>query len=140
MFYVFKDGDEVVCIKLLVQVEDGGLIGQSVDNLFIVECFGINIQVFIFEGESLLIGGMVCDSFMVGVDKVLVFGDIFVLGNLFKIQCKGGQRIECMFFIMFCLVSSWFVVDVLKKVCELFVNLVVFVEVIGSDVGVVLQE
>lgn len=104
--HVFKDGDEAARIKLLVQIEDGGLTGQSVDNLPIVERSGINTQALIAEGESLLIGGMVRDSSSAGVDKVPVLGDIPVLGNLFKTQRKGGQRIERMFLITPRLASS----------------------------------
>jgi type III secretion protein C len=97
--HVFNDGDGAARIKLLVQIEDGGLTGQSVDNLPIVERSGINTQALISEGESLLIGGMVRDSSTAGVDKVPLLGDIPLLGNLFKTQRKGGQRIERMFLI-----------------------------------------
>lgn len=104
--HVFKDNDDVPRIKLLVQIEDGGLTGQSVDNLPIVERSGINTQALISEGESLLIGGMVRDSSTAGVDKVPVLGDVPLLGNLFKTQRKGGQRIERMFLITPRLASS----------------------------------
>lgn len=119
--HVFKDdrdGDGVPRIKLLVQIEDGGLTGQSVDQLPIVERSGINTQALISEGESLLIGGMVRDSSNAGVDKVPVLGDIPLLGNLFKTQRKGGQRVERMFLITPRLASSKAATDVMQKARE----------------------
>lgn len=116
--HVFKDdrdADAVPRIKLLVQIEDGGLTGQSVDQLPIVERSGINTQALISEGESLLIGGMVRDSSTAGVDKVPVLGDIPLLGNLFRTQRKGGQRIERMFLITPRLASSKAAADVMEK-------------------------
>ena len=97
--HVFKDGEEAPRIKLLVQIEDGGLTGQSVDNLPIVERSGINTQALISEGESLLIGGMVRDSANAGVDKIPLLGDLPGIGGLFRSQRKGSQRIERMFLI-----------------------------------------
>lgn len=116
--HVFKDGDDPARIKLLVQIEDGGLTGQTVDNLPVVERSGINTQALIAEGESLLIGGMVRDSANAGVDKVPVLGDIPLLGNLFKTQRKGGQRIERMFLITPRLASSRATTDALQKARE----------------------
>jgi type III secretion protein C len=110
-----KDGEGTPRIKLLVQIEDGGLTGQTVDQLPIVERSGINTQALISEGESLLIGGMVRDSSTAGVDKVPVLGDIPLLGNLFKTQRKGGQRIERMFLITPRLASSKAAADVMER-------------------------
>ncbi|MDR7270939.1 type III secretion protein C [Pelomonas saccharophila] len=120
--HVFKEGDEPARIKLLVQIEDGGLTGQSVDNLPIVERSGINTQALISEGESLLIGGMVRDSSTAGVDKVPVLGDIPLLGNLFKTQRKGGQRIERMFLITPRLASSKATADVMERARQPLAN------------------
>ncbi|RZI97361.1 MAG: EscC/YscC/HrcC family type III secretion system outer membrane ring protein, partial [Rubrivivax sp.] len=117
-----KDGEGTPRIKLLVQIEDGGLTGQTVDQLPIVERSGINTQALISEGESLLIGGMVRDSSNAGVDKVPVLGDIPVLGNLFKTQRKGGQRIERMFLITPRLASSKATADVMEKARQPLVN------------------
>ncbi len=120
--HVFKEGDEPARIKLLVQIEDGGLTGQSVDNLPIVERSGINTQALISEGESLLIGGMVRDSSTAGVDKVPVLGDIPLLGNLFKTQRKGGQRVERMFLITPRLASSKATADVMERARQPLAN------------------
>ncbi|MGM9482123.1 type III secretion system outer membrane ring subunit SctC [Roseateles sp. NT4] len=120
--HVFKEGEEPARIKLLVQIEDGGLTGQSVDNLPIVERSGINTQALISEGESLLIGGMVRDSSTAGVDKVPVLGDIPLLGNLFKTQRKGGQRVERMFLITPRLANSKATADVMERARQPLAN------------------
>jgi type III secretion protein C len=112
--HVFRDRDSNR-IKLMVNVEDGSLTGRSVDQIPIVDRSTINTQALIAEGESLLIGGMVRDSATAGVDKVPVLGDIPVLGNLFKTQRKGGQRIERMFLITPRLASSKAATDVMDK-------------------------
>lgn len=117
-----KDGDGAARIKLLVQIEDGGLTGQTVDQLPVVERSGINTQALISEGESLLIGGMVRDSATAGVDKVPVLGDIPLLGNLFKTQRKGGQRIERMFLITPRLASSKATADAMDKARQPLAN------------------
>lgn len=131
--HVFKDGTDAARIKLLVQIEDGGLTGQTVDQLPVVERSGINTQALISEGESLLIGGMVRDSSTAGVDKVPVLGDIPLLGNLFKTQRKGGQRIERMFLITPRLASSKAAADAMDKVRQPLPNPAAPVGSAGGD-------
>jgi type III secretion protein C len=96
--HVFKDHNDTR-IKLLVNVEDGSLTGQSVDNIPIVEKSSINTQALINEGESLLIGGMVRESKSSNIDKVPGLGDVPVVGNLFKNRTSSHSRVERMFLI-----------------------------------------
>ncbi len=96
--HVFRDGADTR-IKLLVQVEDGNLTGNQVDNIPVVERSTINTQALITEGESLLIGGMVRESTSSGVDKVPGLGDVPVVGNLFKNRTSNSSRVERMFLI-----------------------------------------
>lgn len=96
--HVFKD-TQGVRIKLLVNLEDGTLSSERVDALPIVERSSINTQALIYEGESLLIGGLTRESSGSGVDKVPLLGDIPLIGNLFKTQRESGGRIERMFLI-----------------------------------------
>jgi len=98
MPHVFKDRNDTR-IKLLVNVEDGNITGQSVDQIPIVERASINTQALINEGESLLIGGMVRESNSNNTDKVPGLGDVPVVGNLFKNKTTSHQRIERMFLI-----------------------------------------
>jgi len=96
--HVFKD-DGQVRIKLLVNIEDGSLTSQTVDNLPVVERSAVNTQALIQEGESLLIGGLVRQSSNSAVDKIPFLGDIPLLGNLFKNRSDNNDRIERMFLI-----------------------------------------
>jgi type III secretion protein C len=96
--HVFRDHD-ATRIKLLVNVEDGTITGQQVDQIPVVERSTINTQALIAEGESLLIGGMVRESTSSSEDKVPGLGDVPVLGNLFKTKTKASSRVERMFLI-----------------------------------------
>lgn len=97
--HVFKDPDGVR-IKLLVNLEDGTLNrSQPVDGLPSVDRSSINTQALIYEGESLLIGGLTREIKESGTDKVPLFGDIPVVGHLFKNSRRGTARIERMFLI-----------------------------------------
>jgi type III secretion protein C len=98
MPHVFRDKNDTR-IKLLVNVEDGNITGQSVDQIPIVERASINTQALINEGESLLIGGMVRENHSANTDKVPGLGDVPVVGNLFKNKTTSHQRIERMFLI-----------------------------------------
>ncbi|OYU28081.1 MAG: EscC/YscC/HrcC family type III secretion system outer membrane ring protein [Burkholderiales bacterium PBB2] len=98
MPHVFVD-KERTRIKLLVQVEDGNVTPNQVDQIPVVERATIQTQALIGEGESLLIGGMVRDSSSSGQDKVPVLGDLPLLGSLFRSQSEKGSRVERMFLI-----------------------------------------
>jgi type III secretion protein C len=96
--HVFKDKEQVR-IKLLVAIEDGSISGAQVQEIPIVERSSINTQALIFEGESLLIGGMVREAKSNKVSKVPLLGDIPVLGNLFKNTTELLNRTERLFLI-----------------------------------------
>jgi type III secretion protein C len=96
--HVFKDTNGVR-IKLLVNLEDGALSDARVDAIPVVSRSSINTQALIYEGESLLIGGLTRESSGSGVEKVPFLGDIPVLGRLFKTERDSGARIERMFLI-----------------------------------------
>jgi type III secretion protein C len=96
--HVFKDGNEVR-IKLLVHIDDGALTQQQVDQIPVVERSSIQTQALIFEGESLLIGGLVRETTSDGVTKVPMLGDLPVVGNLFKSSRENRTRMERMFMI-----------------------------------------
>jgi len=98
MPHVFVD-KERTRIKLLVQVEDGSVTPNQVDQIPVVERATIQTQALIGEGESLLIGGMVRDSSSSGQDKVPLLGDLPLLGHLFRSQSDKGSRVERMFLI-----------------------------------------
>lgn len=96
--HVFRDGSDVR-IKLLVAIDDGSLSGAQVDQIPIVERSTISTQALIFEGESLLVGGLTRESSSSGVTKVPFLGDIPLIGNLFKTSSEGSRRTERLFLI-----------------------------------------
>lgn len=97
--HVFKDGGEVR-IKMLVSIEDGSLSNtRVVDTLPVVERSAVNTQALIFEGESLLVGGITREASNDGVTKVPGLGDVPVLGGLFRNTSQGNSRVERMFLI-----------------------------------------
>lgn len=96
--HVFRD-DGGVRIKLLVAIEDGALSQQQVDQIPVVERASINTQALIFEGESLLVGGLTREASSNGVTKVPFLGDIPLLGNLFKSSVDSMRRTERLFLI-----------------------------------------
>jgi type III secretion protein C len=96
--HVFRDRDDTR-IKLMVQVEDGSLTGQTVDQIPVVARSTIDTQALINEGESLLIGGMVRESTSSNVDKVPGLGDVPIVGNVFKSRKSDDGRVERIFLI-----------------------------------------
>ncbi len=96
--HVFKDNNEVR-IKLLVNIEDGALTENRVDTLPVVNRSALSTQAMIFEGESLLVGGLVRESNGDQVTKVPLLGDIPLLGAMFRSTRKNNERIERMFLI-----------------------------------------
>jgi type III secretion protein C len=98
MPHVFKDKDQIR-IKLLVAIEDGALTDAQVDQIPIVERSSINTQALIYEGESLLLGGMVRENKSSKVSKIPLLGDIPFVGNFFKNTIEIADRTERLFLI-----------------------------------------
>ncbi len=96
--HVFKD-QGAIRIKMLVALEDGNISTRTVDTLPVVERSSINTQALIFEGESMLVGGITRDRTGDDETKVPLLGDIPVLGNLFKYSRTSTTRVERMFLI-----------------------------------------
>ena len=96
--HVFRDGTDVR-IKLLVAIDDGSLSGAQVDQIPIVERATISTQALIFEGESLLIGGLTRESSSSGVTKIPFLGDLPWVGHLFKSTNENSRRTERLFLI-----------------------------------------
>lgn len=98
MPHVFKDKDQIR-IKLLVAIEDGALTDAQVDQIPVVERSSINTQALIYEGESLLLGGMVRENKSNKVSKIPLLGDIPFFGNFFKNTIEIADRTERLFLI-----------------------------------------
>lgn len=97
--HVFKDKNEVR-IKMLVTIEDGTLSNtRTVDTLPVVNRSGVTTQALIYEGESLLVGGITREASGDEVTKVPFLGDIPGVGALFRNTSKSSQRVERLFLI-----------------------------------------
>jgi type III secretion protein C len=96
--HVFKDNNQVR-IKLLVNIEDGAISGERVDTLPVVNRSAVNTQALIFEGESLLVGGITREASADDATKVPGLGDVPVLGHLFRSTSRSSSRVERLFLI-----------------------------------------
>jgi type III secretion protein C len=92
-------------IRLFLSIEDGRFPDKFPDQpalgrtIPFVEKATINTQAILFEGESLLIGGLVREKSSSDVVKVPLLGDIPFVGNLFKNTKTSRERKERLFLI-----------------------------------------
>jgi type III secretion protein C len=86
-------------IRLLVNIEDGKLTEDKVDQIPVIEKTSINTQALVFENESMLIGGLVREENRSAVDKIPLLGDIPILGYLFRNATKKQAKTERMFML-----------------------------------------
>ena len=96
--HVFKDNNQVR-IKMLVSIEDGTLSSRTVDTLPVINRSAINTQALIFEGESLLVGGITRETNSDDATKVPFLGDLPVVGGLFRNTSSNKSRVERLFLI-----------------------------------------
>lgn len=86
-------------IRLLVSIEDGSLTPEAVDDIPIVDKSTLSTQAIIYDGESLLLGGLVRDSVVSDTTKVPVLGDVPLLGRVFKRTTEVKTSTERLFLI-----------------------------------------
>lgn len=87
-------------IRLLVSIEDGSLSpDQTVDDIPVVERSSLNTQAIIYNGESLLLGGLVRDSTSTNTTKVPLLGDVPGVGRLFRRDDEVTRAQERLFMI-----------------------------------------
>ncbi|MEJ2669545.1 MAG: hypothetical protein P8077_04590 [Gammaproteobacteria bacterium] len=89
---------------LNVSIEDGQDIADTnnateVDNIPTVTKSTITTQAVIEESNSLLVGGFFLDQRSSSKQKVPIFGDIPILGALFKTESKDRRKNARMFMI-----------------------------------------
>ena len=96
--HVFRDHDQTR-VRLLVNIEDGNISADAVEQIPIVERSTVATQAMVVAGESLLLGGMTVDQNTENLYKIPLLGDIPLIGNLFKTREKRDQRIERLFLI-----------------------------------------
>jgi type III secretion protein C len=96
--HVFKEGGQTR-IKMRVSIEDGSLSTRTVDTLPVVDRASINTQAMIFEGESLLVGGITRDSRTEAETRVPGLADLPWVGALFRNRQMQSERLERLFLI-----------------------------------------
>lgn len=87
-------------IRLLVTIEDGAIdTTSSVDGIPVVERSSLNTQAIIYDGESLLLGGLVRESDSVVTTRVPFLGSIPAVGRLFERKTQIEAETERLFVI-----------------------------------------
>jgi type III secretion protein C len=93
-------------IRLRVAIEDGSLSDKTVDGIPIVDRARLNTQAVIYNGESLLLGGLVRDETTKDTTKVPGLGDVPGVGRLFKRTVDTKSTQERLFLISPRIVTS----------------------------------
>ncbi|MES2934013.1 MAG: type III secretion system outer membrane ring subunit SctC [Pseudomonadota bacterium] len=86
-------------IRLLVNIEDGTVSNERVDQIPVINRKSVNTQAVIDKGDSVLVGGYIVEETMHGAQKVPLLGDIPLVGALFRQKSDHTRRAERMFLI-----------------------------------------
>lgn len=86
-------------IKLKVNIEDGTVTGNQVDNIPIITTSTINTESFVGQGESLLIAGYRVDSSLNGERGIPGLSKIPFLGALFRYRSTERSHMERLFLL-----------------------------------------
>jgi type III secretion protein C len=87
-------------IRLRVGIEDGSLSPDArVDDIPIVERSSLNTQAVIYDGQSLLLGGLSRDEASKDTTKVPLLGDVPGVGKLFRRTTSASSSRERLFLI-----------------------------------------
>jgi type III secretion protein C len=86
-------------IKMAIQIEDGELLEETVDDIPVVKKSTINTQAVVAENDSLLIGGYLKERNIRTQQQVPCLGDIPLLGWLFRNRTTSGSEFERLFLI-----------------------------------------
>ena len=93
-------------IRLLVSIEDGSLTPDAVDEIPIIDKSTLSTQAIIFNGESLLLGGLVRESTVSDETGVPLLGKVPLVGGLFKRKTDVTTSTERLFLISPSLVNN----------------------------------
>lgn len=86
-------------VKLAIQIEDGELMDEQVDDIPIVKKSVVNTQAVVSHNESLLLGGYLKESNIDTVRTVPCLGKIPLLRWLFTTKYTIGEEVERLFMI-----------------------------------------
>lgn len=91
--HIIEQGDQRM-IKLTVQVEDGGVLEQTVDEIPRIRSDSITTQAVLRENQSLLIGGLFREEKSETVSQIPVLGNLPGIGGLFRSTEFNTARVE----------------------------------------------
>ncbi len=74
-------------------------VGQIYNGVPSIDTQNINTQVLVANGETAVLGGIYEQNEITGVDKVPFFGDLPIMGNLFKRRTRDADKTELLIFI-----------------------------------------
>lgn len=95
---IVPEGEQTL-IKMAIKIEDGNVTNQQVDAIPVVRRTNIGTQVFVLDGESLLIAGFSQTSESSNQAGVPGASNVPVFGRLFRYEEAKKQRIERMFLL-----------------------------------------
>jgi type III secretion protein C len=93
-------------VKLAIQIEDGELSAERVDDIPVVKKSIVNTQAVVGQKESLLIGGYLEERNINSRQTVPCLGEVPILGWLFSKQSTTGREFERLFLITPTIVRS----------------------------------
>jgi type III secretion protein C len=96
--HIIDEGEESL-IKLSIQIEDGEVLNEEVDEIPVVKKSVINTQAVVGEEESLLIGGYFKEKNARTHQTIPCLGSVPLLGWLFTRQATSGEESERLFLI-----------------------------------------
>jgi type IV pilus assembly protein PilQ len=88
--------DEKIIMDLNVKKEK---VGQVFNGVPSIDTQNIQTQVLVANGETAVLGGIYEQTQLDSVDKVPFFGDLPIIGNVFKRRTKQDDKTELLIFI-----------------------------------------
>ena len=88
--------DDKIIMDLLVNKDSQGALtpaGPAINTQ------SVNTQVLVANGETAVLGGIYEQTQNDGVDKVPIFGDLPIIGNVFKRRAKQDDKSELLIFV-----------------------------------------
>jgi len=88
-------------VKLTIFQEISSVLASSVNSTtgLITNKRSFESNVLVQDGQVVVLGGLLQDEYSGNVDQVPVFGDIPIVGNLFKSQSRGRKKTNLMVFL-----------------------------------------
>jgi type III secretion protein C len=86
-------------VVLAIDIEDGNVTGESVDNVPVIRRRAVTTQAMVAEGRSLLIAGYSSEETVRAVVGVPGLSSMPIIGHLFKHQQHRRQNMERLYLL-----------------------------------------